>query len=436
MSIDRFARMERGLPRLFDELADARTPDYLDAAIEHASARPQRPSWTFPERWLPVELVSQRATFARTPWRQLGVLALIALVLSVALAVYIGSHQAHLPAPFGPAGNGFIPFAKAGDIYVGDPVSGAARMLVGGPESDQSPVTSPDGTRIAFNRKVGSGTGPDTDQFDTYVMNADGSGVARVKFAAIAGSSRLTWMPDSRRLAIIQRVATTACSSPSECQAGKLDLVDTSTGASRTIATVDGMDFVQFRPPDGRELLYRAVVDGNVGLFAMDPDGSHVRTIASPEAGQIGLAFSSAMYSADGQRIFYEHSAGGSCCQLWVMNADGSGAHEFAPLGPAWDGNAVPSPDGVWIAYWHNIDNGPPHGISVARADGTGRLLEAGPALPSFGHYLWAPDSSKILLYPNDGSSSRAFLIDPHDGTYKTVAWDSDGDLDWQRVAP
>ena len=52
-------RFDRVLPGLFDELADARTPDYLEAAIERASSRPQRPAWTFPGRWLPMEITTR-----------------------------------------------------------------------------------------------------------------------------------------------------------------------------------------------------------------------------------------------------------------------------------------------------------------------------------------------------------------------------------------
>ncbi|HET7495366.1 MAG TPA: hypothetical protein VFJ80_07940 [Candidatus Limnocylindrales bacterium] len=430
-------RFEGDLPALLADLYLAGMPDYRDDLVQRIERTPQRPAWTLPERWLPVELVTSRTPAARVPWRQIGVLALIALLLAAALAAYIGSHQARLPAPFGPAGNGFIPFAKSGDIYLGDPVSGGTHPLVTGPGDDKSPVSSPDGTRIAFNRSVPGTAADGTALFDTYVVNVDGSGLSRVSFTPIADSSRLSWAPDSRRLAIIQKVAgTSGCQGPSNCLAGKFDLVDTASGASQTVATVDGLDFVQFRPPDGRELMYRALVDGKWGMFAVGLDGSPVRTLAQPNVpGEMGLSFHAAMYSADGQRIFYEHGDAGGCCQLWVMNADGTGAHEFMPLGPAWDGNAVPSPDGQWVAYWHNPNDGPIHGISIARADETGRLLAAGPVLPGFGHYLWAPDSSKILLFPNDGSSGRAFLIDPHDGSFKTVAWDSDGDLDWQRIA-
>ena len=99
MTMDRSARVERSLPALFDQLAEAHTPDYLEAAIERASSRRQRPAWTFAGRWLPVELTSARVPATRMPMRQFGVLALIAILLAAALAVYVGSRQQKLPAP-------------------------------------------------------------------------------------------------------------------------------------------------------------------------------------------------------------------------------------------------------------------------------------------------------------------------------------------------
>ena len=53
MTMDRSSRADRVLAGLFDELADARTPDYLEAAIEHASSRPQRPVVDVPRKVAP-----------------------------------------------------------------------------------------------------------------------------------------------------------------------------------------------------------------------------------------------------------------------------------------------------------------------------------------------------------------------------------------------
>ena len=221
-------------------------------------------------------------------------------------------------------------------------------------------------------------------------------------------------------------------------EVNQLDLLDaTGSGAVETIATAAGMDFIQFRPPDGQEILYRALVDGKWGLFAMDADGANPRALVPPTVpAEMGLSFGGATYSADGSRIFYQHGDATGCCRLWVVNADGTDDHEFLPLGPAWDGEAAVSPDGTRIAYWHNANDGPAHGISVVRADGTGPVIETGPALTGTAHWLWAPDSSKILMIQNNALTAKAYLLDPDGGPWTTVPWASDADLDWQRVAP
>ena len=92
-------RFDRALPGLFVELASASTPDYLEAAIERASSRPQRPAWTYPGRWLPVDITTQAAPAARMPWRQLGILALIGLLLAVAAVAYRRRPARPLPCP-------------------------------------------------------------------------------------------------------------------------------------------------------------------------------------------------------------------------------------------------------------------------------------------------------------------------------------------------
>ena len=179
--------------------------------------------------------------------------------------------------------------------------------------------------------------------------------------------------------------------------------------------------------------MYRALVDGKWGLFAMDADGSNPRTIAEPTVpAGLDLSFGGAIYAGDGSEILYQWGDDGGCCELWVMNADGSDPHPFVPEnGPAWTGQAVASPDGSRIAFWHVGGTGR---VSVARADGTGPVIPTGPELPDTARWVWAPDSSKILMIPNDGSSPNAYLLDPDGGPWTTVPWQSDLDLDWQRV--
>ncbi len=418
-------RFERGLPQLFDELAVARTPAYLDDILSRTARTRQRPGWSFPERWLPMSVLTSRlATSPRPSWRAIGLVALLLLGLIAGAVLIAGTQVRRLPAPFGPAANGLIPYATGGDIYVGDPVTGRTSLLVGGPGVDSLPGFSLDGIRVAFFRDATeNGT-----LRDLYVVNEDGSHLTRVTAEPVAWVRSAVWAPDGR-LAVIHQVSAGM---------NRLDLYDTTgSGSVQTVVSAVGMDGVGFRPPDGREIMYRALVDGKWGLFAMGIDGSHPRTIVEPTIdASIDMSFSMATYSADGKRIFYERGTNDGCCRLWVMNADGSDPHEFvAPTSDAWDGEAVVSPDGTKVAYWHNPNDGPAHGVAVVRADGTGPVIETGPKLTTTATWVWSPDSTKILMIPDDGSSTSAYVLDPEGGPYTTLPWHFDHSPDWQRLA-
>lgn len=430
-------RLERSLPSILGDLALGPTPDYIDDVLGTTARKRQRPAWTFPERWLPMaDITTRQAIAPRAPLRAMGVALLIIALLIAAAFAYIGTHQTRVPAPFGPAANGLIPYVSGGNLFVGDPSTGATRLVVDAPEDIGVPQFSPDGTRVAF---LQTAKAAGRDPVDVYVVSADGSGLRRITPASLPDWQWLGWTPDGRQLVVIHPAESGGggCGT-TICHLNQLDLYDaTGSGAVQHIVSADGIDFVQYRPPNGDAILYRALVDGKWGLFAMDPDGSNRRTLAEPTVPSgVDLSFGSATYSADGGRIFYQHGDAGGCCQLWVMAADGTGAREFLPRGAAWDGQAIVSPDGTRIAYWHNGNDLSAHGVSVVRADGTGSVVDTGPTLSGTAHWVWSPDSSKILMFPNDAGPTNAYLLDPAGGPWTTVPWGSDGDLDWQRIAP
>jgi Tol biopolymer transport system component len=413
-------RLERSLPALLEDLYLGPSPDYRDEVMAAVGHTRQRPAWTFPERWLPMADITTRLSFApRLPLRALGLALLVLALIAAGLLIYVGSQHRH-PAPFGPAGNGLIPFVSGGDVYLGDPVAGSARLLVGGPENDALVGTSPDGARLAFIREVHTAGG--ASPVDIYVVRTDESDPHRITQQPIADLQVASWTPDGNRLAVVHQ--------------DKLDLLDAAgSGSVARIPTTGAIDSLQFRPPDGREVLYRALVDGKYGLYVTDLNGTPLRTLVEPTIANMDLDLGGAVYSADGGRIFYQRADAGGCCRLWTMNADGTNAHEFVPPPrPAWQGQPVVSPDGAWIAFWRVMDS--TQSVSVVRADGNGPVISTGPKLTDTANWVWAPDSSKILMYPNDGSSTSAYLLDPSGGPWSTVPWGSDADLDWQRILP
>lgn len=429
-----FDRFERNLPDLLEALAAPRRPDYADDLFARTAASRQRPGWTFPERWIPMSALTGRfAAVPRIPWRLGALVALLAVAAIVGLLV-VGSKPVNVPAPFGPAANGVIPYISNGNLYVGDPVSGTTRLLVDVPEDLGLPQFSPDGTRIAYLRVVMlSGT-----QFvNIHTVRADGSDTRLLTPNPLVDADWkwIAWTPDGRQIAVAHAVDGV----------GQLDIIDASgNGTVKRITAAAGIDSLQYRPPGGGEILFRACVEvtTNCGLYVMDADGTNVRLLVAPATNGDTLDLTGAVYSADGSRVFYNrwtsNASGGEagCCQLYVIGADGGAERQFiSNTGVAWDGQAVVSPNGALIAFWHNQNDSPTHGVFVIRADGTGPLVETGPLIPGTAHWVWAPDSSKILMYMNGDSDTEAYLLDPDGGPWTTVPWRSDNDIDWQRVA-
>jgi hypothetical protein len=150
--MNRIDHLERELTIWFAETAMTRVPDYTDDLIRQTADVRQRPSWSFPERWLPMSVMTlARRSLAPVPWRTVGALLVLALLIATAFAFYIGS-RSKAPPPFGIADNGLVAYSVNGDIMTVDPATGIRTTLVTGPTTDAFPVFSPDGRRVASER--------------------------------------------------------------------------------------------------------------------------------------------------------------------------------------------------------------------------------------------------------------------------------------------
>jgi hypothetical protein len=424
-------RFEQDVPALLADLYLAGTPDYRDDLVRQVARVRQRPAWTFFERWLPMDLVTERVPTPRVPWRALGVLTLIALLIAATLAAYIGS-QPRLPAPFGLAANGSIAYASGGDILVRDDAASPARILIGGATDDHDPWYAPDGMRLLFVRTI------DLQDF-LMIASTDGSRSRPLVAEPLRGAF-IAMAPDSRAMAIVNEVK----GQPT------LSLVSLLDGTSQVIDTGPILPSdLAWQPPDGAKLLIRGrKADMTTDFFTVNADGTGFRGLGLPGNVNFGPDWdnSGPAWSLDGQSIYYnvveklDPPANGQF-RVHEVNADGTGDHALpGPVDPlvqeAWP---VLSPDGQsvlvhrwtwgeegfgWLAVMPADGSAPAHmiGPKIAGGDKTGLIK------------IYSPDGSRVLVRAEN--TKQVFSIDPVTGAHEELDWSATNLPDWQRRAP
>jgi Tol biopolymer transport system component len=421
----RFDPFEQRVTGALEELAPATTPDYLDDIFGVTARTAQRPRWTFPERWLPMDITfDRRPVGPRTSPRPLLILALAGLILAALVVGYVGSRP-RLPDPFGLADNGLVGYPADGALYVRDSLTGEARLLLDDAVSLDGPWFSPDGTRFLFLKADGAGS--------LWAADADGSNAVRLLDRPLIGDdATAVWSPDGRTLAVVR----------SEQGFATLSLVASDGSGVETTVDLAAMAPAEpsWRPPDGRELLFRGQSSGSmVDLYVVNADGTGLRALGIeserlPE--WLGWDISGATWSLDGERIAYnavetDPASGVEHFRVHLVNADGSG--DVAVPGPAdpdvMEAWPLYSPDGEWILVhrwtWSSSPGGGEGWLAVMPADGSAPARDIGPFIPG-GEATgliktWTPDGTRILMRTEN--TRTVYSIDPVTGDYEVVPW-------------
>lgn len=96
-------RSSRQLTAGLVDLAGTSAPDYRHDILRQVARTPQRPVWTFPERWIPMALVTQgRArsrSLTRLPRPTWQFIVVLALTLAMVAGLAIAGARLLLPAP-------------------------------------------------------------------------------------------------------------------------------------------------------------------------------------------------------------------------------------------------------------------------------------------------------------------------------------------------
>ena len=178
---------------------------------------------------------------------------------------------------------------------------------------------------------------------------------------------------------------------------------------------------------------------GDIDIYVMDPDGSHVRQVTETRPGARSLA---GAWSPDHQKIAFA-SDREEDPEVYVMAADGSDVqrltkHRGVDGFPAW------SPDGARIAFIRDTDPPatgplfPPRSQSVYVMDPDGSNVERLTAFTTGAYISWSPDGKRIAFEANrdgiwaiyvmetDGSNVQRLTHAPDENAF-APAWSPDG---------
>jgi len=222
------------------------------------------------------------------------------------------------------------------------------------------------------------------------------------------------WAPDGSRVVVTRR--------------GSLFVVETKSGGRRRIVNCPACrDVALSWSPDGTRIVFATRVRTDQRLYAVSPDGSGLKKIAS------GLDPS---WSPDGRRIAYDGGGGVS-----VVDADGSNPTLLVAEGAPGEGPGLPawSPDGKTIAYVRTPGTPGKFAAEIwsIRPDGSGnRLLDhygcciAGPPVP-----IWAPDGRRIAFLHDGPPNQPGLYVMDADGTHlKRLTSNAEQEVAWQPI--
>ncbi len=223
------------------------------------------------------------------------------------------------------------------DVYVINADGSEERNLTGDALSER-PMWSPDGRKIAFK------SGPD-GAGGVYVMNADGSerrlladSGARLRHQACpncGGIGHVAWSPDGRKMLLIRFGPSYGYDSRNSYV---VVMNADGSGLRRLKRNVEpGNGGSPSWSPDGRKIVFVNLRDGNFDVYVMNADGSGQRNLTRHPSHD-----SDPEWSPDGKKIAFTTKREGNF-EIYVMNADGSGQHNLT-RNPAVDRYPVWSP--------------------------------------------------------------------------------------------
>lgn len=239
------------------------------------------------------------------------------------------------------------------EIWVVRPDGRAARQLTSNNVWDGHAHWSPDGRRVVFASERDSNPGWPVRRSEIHIMNADGSNVQKLT-NGIDGSSGPRWSPDGTRIAFNRR----------DDPRVRIYVMNADGTNLRPVTPPEGGAFLPDWSPDGNRILYISSQPPlyQSRMHVVNIDGTGVQMLGGDAACDGNV--SDARWSRDGTRILYSCITRTGQA-IYTMKADGTDAVRLSqpdvPGTVVYDWAVAWSPDGRQIAFsssrtgYHNV---------------------------------------------------------------------------------
>lgn len=190
-------------------------------------------------------------------------------------------------------------------------------------------------------------------------------------------------------------------------------------------------------PANGRILFTHCEDPGGCHIYTANPDGSAVDQVTE------GADSFQGDWSPDGKQIAYAGLGSGDQT-IWIVDADGTGAHQLTPDDPDSD-DLWPrfTADGKWILFTNCQGDDCNGGISAVRPNGTGlhhvtpnshdsyNLADRAPGGSRMVYQRWHVGGVKMAVYVSDAQGRHQHRITPP----RLQAWWPDWSPAGRRIA-
>ena len=285
------------------------------------------------------------------------------------------------------------------DIYIMNADGSNMRNLTQNDVLNSGPSWSPDGSQIVF---VSQSSFPSVDIF---AMNADGSNLRQLTQSDDQTDSRPSWSPDGSRIAFLSSSADGRMVGVMDADGSNVHILTPDLGAAAASTPISWS-------PDGTRLAFSGVEEttGKLDIYVVNADGSDFRNVTQADGHDMLPD-----WSPVGEQIAFMSDRDGNL-DIYVISADGSDLRNLTN-DPAQDKNPQWSPDGTQIVF-DSLGRSDSTDIYVINADGSNLRNLTNDDRDDYSP-VWSPDGRQIFFTKiiNGDFSDRDIYVVNADGS-------------------